>query len=130
MRSGTRIIAGAAALLILSGFFCPTICLADESTPSAISSQTVDGSPPCHDAAPEPAHDGSEPRSERSDCTHCTSAATLTAADWSVHSLDVAVAPSWNPPARRSLALLGGISARSHGPPARDLLLVKNSFLL
>lgn len=133
MRPCRRITAGTAALLMLLGFFCPAICFADDSTPSDQSPQSVQVSPSCHDSKPAvPADDGSEPRSEHSDCTHCDSAASFVfaAADWSGDFPDLGIARPWRAPTWRLLTFVGRISARSHDPPPRDLLLVKNSFLL
>ena len=131
MRTGKRIAAGATALLVLLGFFCPSICFADQAASSRHSVQSAHASPPCHDAElPLPVDDGSAPRNEQSDCAHCASATTIASVDGSLDLPDLGIAKPWLGSAGCPRTVVGPINARSHDPPPRNLLLVKSSFLL
>ena len=134
MRPGRRITACAATALMLLGFFCPAICLADEAAASDPSSHAVNGPATCHDAERrEPAHEGSEgsePRDELSDCAHCASTAIYAPSDSSIDHPDLEALSAWLPIEWGARGIIGRVSARAHDPPPRDLLLLKSSFLL
>ena len=131
MRTGKRTAAGATALLVLLGLFCPALCFADATASSSHAAESAHASPSCHEAEPPaPVDDGSAPRNEHSDCSHCESAATIASVDGSLDLPDLGIAKPWLGSAGCPRTVVGPINARSHDPPPRDLLLVKSSFLL
>ena len=130
MRLPRRFITATAALLILLGSVCPAVCFA-ASEDSATQPQTSSTSaPPCHGSSDQPARSSRDSDGQNVSCEHCEEPAISVTAVLEIKSPESAIAPVEIQPAQPSLRRIACVNAQSHDPPTRNLLLVKNSFLL
>ena len=133
MQTRKRLIAFAAAALIVLGTLCPTICLAgggDVSSPRHVDA-AADLPPPCHGPPTGETPDaGGSSRPEHTDCLHCASPALQSTADGLFDVPPLALPTTGQ---LRAVVLASPVDvprAHAHDPPPPDRLLVTNAFLL
>lgn len=131
MRSRASLVAAVAAAFVLQAVLCPALCLATSADPASSPQQHASApeQPPCHQTSSEPA--GGDARGGcDGDCSHLERAVLSDSAGRTVLDLPAVTF------AVAEIALFAPIGAISAGgsepapPPPRNLLLVKNSFLL
>jgi hypothetical protein len=132
VRSILNFISAIAVVFVLQTGFCPALCLAGSAEPS--SSHLKDASAPeeapCHDTGEAPSSDQTRECCD-TDCSHFDSVALVASADRVI--LDAPAAAFASEPVellpRANAALVRRCELASE-PPPRNLLLVKNSFLI
>jgi hypothetical protein len=132
VRSILNFIAAIAVVFVLHAGLCPALCLARDAEPT--SSHLEDASTPeeapCHGTSDAPPRDQTR-ECCGTDCSHFGSVALLASADRVV--LDAPAAALSTAPVAllpRANAALFGRTELASEPPPRNLLLVKNSFLI
>ncbi len=131
MRSKASLIAAVAAAFVLQVVLCPALCLgaSSDQTSSAQEHASAPEQPPCHQTSSEPAGGDAEKGCD-GDCSRFERAVLSDSAGRTIPDLP-AVTFAVAEIAR--FAPVGTIRASASEPvppPPRNLLLVKNSFLL
>ena len=133
MRSRRRFIAALAALFILQGSICPAVCFdapVQDSSDTQVAANHAAKTPPCHKSTDSPTQGSSEPANEQAECSHCEAPVLVASAAFDVESTEVAITPARIQFSAGSSYTAVLANAPSHDPPPRDLVLLKNSFLL
>ena len=133
MRLRRRLIPGLAALLILLGSICPAVCIAaseDRAPERYAASASSTATSPCHGSSTPPENNPPGSGDPQDDCIHCEEPAISATTVQGIESPEPAITSTRIQRVSRALHEVADATTTSHDPPPRNLLLVKNSFLL